>query len=93
MLPFLDLTEGMKQGEFTDGMTEELIDKLSKVPGMRVPSPTSSFYFKDKDLPLSAIAHKLGVRIYPGRKRAQVRRSIKSSRTPRASRHRIRRLV
>jgi transcriptional activator of cad operon len=61
VLPFLDLTEGMKQGEFTDGMTEELIDKLSKVPGLRVPSPTSSFYFKDKDLPLSVIASKLGV--------------------------------
>ena len=48
VLPFLDLTEGMKQGEFTDGLTEELIDKLSKVPSLRVPSPTSSFYFKDK---------------------------------------------
>jgi transcriptional activator of cad operon len=61
VLPFLDLTEGMKQGEFTDGMTEELIDKLSKVPGLRVPSPTSSFYFKDKELPVSDIANKLGV--------------------------------
>jgi transcriptional activator of cad operon len=61
VLPFLDLTEGMKQGEFTDGMTEELIDKLSNVPGLRVPSPTSSFYFKDKALPLSDVANKLGV--------------------------------
>jgi transcriptional activator of cad operon len=61
VLPFLDLTEGMKQGEFTDGMTEELIDKLSNVPGLRVPSPTSSFYFKDKELPLSDVANKLGV--------------------------------
>jgi transcriptional activator of cad operon len=61
VLPFLDLTQGMKQGEFTDGMTEELIDKLSKVPGLRVPSPTSSFYFKDKNLPLSDVATKLGV--------------------------------
>jgi transcriptional activator of cad operon len=61
VLPFLDLTEGMKQGEFTDGMTEELIDKLSKVPGLRVPSPTSSFYFKNKELPVSDVANKLGV--------------------------------
>jgi len=61
VLPFLDLTQGMKQGEFTDGMTEELIDKLSKVPGLRVPSPTSSFYFKDKNLPLSDVATRLGV--------------------------------
>jgi transcriptional activator of cad operon len=61
VLPFLDLTEGMKQGEFTDGMTEELIDKLSKVPGLRVPSPTSSFYFKDKQISVSDVADKLGV--------------------------------
>jgi transcriptional activator of cad operon len=61
VLPFLDLTEGMHQGEFADGMTEELIDKLSKIPGLRVPSPTSSFYFKDKQLPLAEIAKSLGV--------------------------------
>jgi transcriptional activator of cad operon len=42
-------------------MTEELIDKLSKLPGLRVPSPTSSFYFKDKQLPLAEIAKNLGV--------------------------------
>lgn len=61
VLPFLDLTEGMKQGEFTDGMTEELIDQLSKVPGLRIPSPTSSFYFKDKQIPVSDVANRLGV--------------------------------
>ena len=44
VLPFLDLTEGMKEEEFADGMTEELIDKLSKVPGLHVPAPTASFY-------------------------------------------------
>ena len=61
VLPFLDLTQGMKEGEFADGMTEELIDKLSKIAGLRVPSPTSSFYFKDKQLPLAEIAKNLGV--------------------------------
>jgi hypothetical protein len=48
VLPFLDLTEGMHQEEFADGMTEELIDKLSKIPSLRVPAPTSSLYFKGK---------------------------------------------
>src|SRR5262252_341310 len=43
VLPFLDLTEGMKEEEFADGMTEELIDRLSRIPGLRVPAPTSSF--------------------------------------------------
>jgi transcriptional activator of cad operon len=61
VLPFLDLTEGMHDGEFADGMTEELIDRLSKIPGVRVPSPTSSFYFKDKQLPVADMAKALGV--------------------------------
>ena len=61
VLPFLDLTEGMKEEEFADGLTEELIGRLSKVPGLHVPSPTSSFYFKDKQVPLAEIAKSLGV--------------------------------
>jgi transcriptional activator of cad operon len=61
VLPFLDLTEGMKEGEFADGMTEELIDKLSKIPGLQVPAPTSSFYYKDKQVPVPDIAKALGV--------------------------------
>jgi transcriptional activator of cad operon len=61
VLPFLDLTQGMHEGEFADGMTEELIDKLSKLPGLRVPSPTSSFYYRDKEMPVADIAKGLGV--------------------------------
>jgi transcriptional activator of cad operon len=61
VLPFLDLTEGMRNEEFADGMTEELIDKLSKIPELNVPSPTSSFYFKNKRVPLGEIASRLGV--------------------------------
>ncbi len=61
MLPFLDLTDGMKEEEFADGMTEELIDKLSQIPGFRVPAAVSSFYFKDKKAPLAEIAKTLGV--------------------------------
>jgi transcriptional activator of cad operon len=53
VLPFLDLTDEMNQEPFADGMTEELIDKLSKVPGLSVPSATSSFYFKGKLWPRS----------------------------------------
>ena len=61
VLPFLDLTEGMKNEEFADGITEELIDRLSRIPGLRVPSATSSFYFKDKQVPISDIARVLSV--------------------------------
>jgi transcriptional activator of cad operon len=61
VLPFLDLTQGMQQEEFADGMTEELIDRLAKVPGLRVPPPTSSFVYKGKQVPVADIARTLGV--------------------------------
>ena len=51
----------MKEEEFADGMTEELIDKLSKIPGVRIPGPTSSFFFKSKQMPVADIAKTLGV--------------------------------
>lgn len=61
VLPFLDLTEEMDHGPFADGMTEELIDRFSKIPGLKVPPPTSSFYFKGKQMPVAEIAKTLGV--------------------------------
>jgi transcriptional activator of cad operon len=62
VLPFLDLTtEAMNEEYFADGMTEELIDKLSKIPGLRVPAPTASFYFKGKQLTVAEMARSLGV--------------------------------
>jgi transcriptional activator of cad operon len=61
VLPFLDLTDGMKEEEFADGITEELIDKLSKIPDFRVPAATASFYFKGKQVALEEIARRLGV--------------------------------
>jgi transcriptional activator of cad operon len=62
VLPFLDLTsESMDQEYFADGMTEELIDRLSKIPGLRVPPPTSSFYYKGKKVAVADIAKSLDV--------------------------------
>lgn len=62
VLPFLDLTtEAMDKEYFADGMTEELIDKLSKVGDLRVPGATSSFYFKGSHLKVADIAKSLGV--------------------------------
>jgi transcriptional activator of cad operon len=51
----------MDQEYFADGMTEELIDRLSKIPGLLVPPPTSSFYFKGKKTSIADIAKSLGV--------------------------------
>lgn len=62
VLPFLDLTtESMDQEYFADGLTEELIDDLSHVPGLKVPSATASFYFKGKQMTVATIARDLGV--------------------------------
>lgn len=62
VLPFLDLTtQEMNAEYFADGLTEELIGDLSGTAGLKVPAPTSSFYFKGKQLAIADIARQLGV--------------------------------
>jgi len=62
VLPFLDLTsQAMDEEYFADGLTEELIDRLSREAGFKVPPASSSFYYKNKQLPPSRIAQELGV--------------------------------
>jgi TolB-like protein/DNA-binding winged helix-turn-helix (wHTH) protein len=62
VLPFLDLTsQAMDEEYFADGLTEELIDRLSGEAGFKVPAASASFYYKDKSLPPSRIAQELGV--------------------------------
>ena len=61
VLPFSDMSEKHDQEYFADGMAEEIIDLLAKVPDLRVPARTSSFYFKGKSAKVPDIAHELGV--------------------------------
>ena len=61
VLPFVDMSEKKDQEYFSDGLSEELIDMLAKVPGLRVPARTSSFYFKGKQVTIQDIAKALGV--------------------------------
>lgn len=62
VLPFLDITSNSMSEEYVaDGVTEELIGRLSAVPGFHVASPTTSFSLKGKDLPPNEIAKQLGV--------------------------------
>jgi TolB-like protein len=61
VLPFVDMSEKKDQEYFSDGLSEELIDMLAKVPELRVPARTSSFYFKGKQATLADIARALGV--------------------------------
>jgi TolB-like protein/Flp pilus assembly protein TadD len=61
VLAFSNLS-GEKENEyFPDGISEELLNVLAKVPGLRVAARTSSFYFKDKQVPVADIAKQLGV--------------------------------
>jgi TolB-like protein/DNA-binding winged helix-turn-helix (wHTH) protein len=62
VMPFLDLTtQEMNEEYFADGLTEEVIGRLSKIPGLSIPSPASSFYFKDKHATVGEIGKALGV--------------------------------
>jgi TolB-like protein len=61
VLPFVDMSENKDQEYFSDGLSEELIDMLTKVPELRVPARTSSFYFKGKQATIADIARTLAV--------------------------------
>ncbi|MEL6924826.1 MAG: adenylate/guanylate cyclase domain-containing protein [Bacteroidota bacterium] len=61
VLPFVNLSGDEEQEYFSDGMTEEIINALSKIEGLRVTSRTSSFYFKNRKIPLPQIGRELNV--------------------------------
>jgi TolB-like protein/class 3 adenylate cyclase/Tfp pilus assembly protein PilF len=61
VLPFVDMSAGKDQEYFSDGLSEELLNLLSKIPELKVIGRTSSFSFKGKNEDLRSIAQKLGV--------------------------------
>src|SRR6059058_4846024 len=61
VLPFLDLSETKDQEYFCDGMSEEILDALAKVDGLRVVARTSSFSFKGKSVNAREVGEKLNV--------------------------------
>ena len=61
VLPFVDMSEKKDQEYFADGMAEELINHLSRSPGLKVIARTSSFQFKGKNEDVRSIAVRLGV--------------------------------
>ena len=61
VLPFVNMSRDDENEYFADGLSEELINVLAGIRGLRVPSRTSAFYFKGKDVDLPTIAQKLGV--------------------------------
>jgi TolB-like protein/DNA-binding winged helix-turn-helix (wHTH) protein len=61
VLPFLDLTDDMNEEPFADGVSEELITKLSKQPGVVVAPPGASYYYKNKHEAAAEVARALHV--------------------------------
>ena len=61
VLPFADLSAAKDQEYLADGLTEEILNQLAQVAGLRVSGRTSSFSFKGKNEDLRNIAQQLGV--------------------------------
>ena len=61
VLPFTDMSQARDQEFFSDGLSEELINLLAKVPGLHVAGRTSSFSFKGKDTIITAVGKALNV--------------------------------
>ncbi len=61
VLPFVDLSEKKDQEYFADGIAEEVLDRLTKVPGLKVVGRASSFQFKGKSTEPASIGAALGV--------------------------------
>ncbi len=61
VLPFVNMTQDPKNDYFCDGLSEELISLLTKVPRLKVVARTSTFMFKDQGGDVRRIAELLGV--------------------------------
>ena len=62
VLPFANLSDDATNEHFADGLAEELLNVLAKIPGLRVASRTSAFSFKgNKEIDIPTVARKLNV--------------------------------
>src|SRR5881398_3497444 len=64
VLPFVNMSADKNDEYLSDGMTEELINVLARVPGLRVPGRTSCFAFKGKNE--EGIFHQIGEQLHVG---------------------------
>ncbi len=63
VLPFVNMSSSQENEYFSDGMTEEIINALTKIKELKVTSRTSSFFFKNKNIPIQQIGQQLNVAI------------------------------
>ena len=61
VLPFVNMSADPEQSYFSDGISEELLNLLAKIPELRVISRSSSFSFKGKDVAIPEVGKRLNV--------------------------------
>lgn len=61
VLPFVNMSADPENEYFADGLSEEILNSLNALPNLLVTARTSSFFYKDKDVPVDEIAERLGV--------------------------------
>jgi TolB-like protein/Tfp pilus assembly protein PilF len=61
VLPFVNMSTDADQGFFADGLAEELLNLLAKIPELHVTSRTSAFSYKGKEIKLAQVAQELNV--------------------------------
>ena len=61
VLPFIDLTPAGDRAYLGDGITEELLNALARIPGLQVAARSSSFQFRDPDADIRMVGARLGV--------------------------------
>ena len=64
VLPFVNMSEDPKQEYFSDGLTEEIITALGKVPKLFVIARNSTFTYKGKPVKVQQVSEELGVQVY-----------------------------
>jgi len=63
VLPFVNMSGDHENEYFSDGISEEILNLLSKLPQLKVASRTSAFNFKGKQASIPAVARELGVSV------------------------------
>jgi adenylate cyclase len=61
VLPFVNMSDDKENEYFSDGISEEILNLLVKLPKLRVASRTSTFAFKGKDMSIPEVARHVGV--------------------------------
>jgi len=61
VLPFVNMSSDVEQEYFSDGLAEEVLNLLAKIPDLRVIARTSSFSYKGKDIKIADVANELNV--------------------------------